>query len=83
MELIETNQYINNYWIITIILLFVVYNIYTYTTYVIVALIAIYINKNYSDTINANIIKIVDAVNNKMTGYLGSCAFDPLPKSKT
>lgn len=85
MEIIETNhnQYINSYWVLAILLLYGVYILYSYTTYVIVALIAIYINKKYSDTINAYIIKIVDNINNKMTGYLGNCAFDPLPKSKT
>jgi len=77
------SYYLNKYWFIIISLLFGWYIIYNYTIYVIIALICMYINTYYSDKIKIYKTKIINYLNNQFTGYLGNCAFDPLPKTKT
>ncbi len=86
MKIDEKYQNISNYLytcFLTVALLLILYIIYNYTIYVILALITIYINTYYSDKIKNYKTKIIDYINNKFTGYLGNCTFDPLPKTKT
>jgi hypothetical protein len=80
---LNLSNYLNKYWFITFCLLFGLYIIYNYTIYVILAMICIYINIYYSDKTKIYKTKIIEYLNNQLTGYLGNCSFDPLPKTKT